>query len=106
MASTDTASAQGRHVPYVDQPFAATGGQGGPIGGEHDRGAGPRAAFGCLGLFSGLPVPQTQAPVLVHTRKALSIWSKSHPADGPQATAERLELFTLSHVPDAYGPIS
>src|SRR5215831_5967868 len=106
MAGRDTASAQGSHVPDIYQRFAATCGQGCPIGGENDRVEGPRAAFACLGLFPGFPVPQTQAPVIAHTRKALSIWSKSHPPDCPQATAERLDLSTLSHVPDAHGPIS
>src|SRR5215813_4249391 len=106
MAGRDTASAQGRHVPYIDQRFAATCGQGCPIGGENDRVEGPRAAFGCLGLFPGFPVPQTQAPVIAHTRKALSIRSKSHPPDCPQVTAERLDLSALRYIPDAHGPIS
>ena len=106
MASRDTAFAQGSPVPYVCQRFAATRGQGCPIGGENDRVEGTRAAFGCLSLFPGFPVPQTQAPVIAHTRKALSIWSKSHPADCPQAPAEHLDLSALSHVPDAHGPIS
>src|SRR5215831_16538768 len=106
MAGRDTASAQGSHVPDIYQRFAATCGQGCPIGGENDRVEGPRAAFGCPGLFPGFPVPQPQAPVIVHSRKALSIWSKSHPPDCPQVTAERLDLSALRYIPDAHGPIS
>jgi hypothetical protein len=106
MASRDTAFAKGSHVPYVYQRFAATRSQGCPIGGENDRGEGTWAAFGCLGLFPGFPVPQPQAPIIAHTRQALSIWSKSHPADCPYATAERLDLSALSYVPEAHGAVS
>src|SRR5262249_55470971 len=105
MASQDLASAQGSHVPYVDQRIAATRGQGCTIGGESNREGHTPAALGSSSLFPGLPVPQTQAPIIAHTRKPLSIWSKSHPADSSRVAAERLALSTLSHIPDAHGAI-
>src|SRR5262249_39835712 len=106
MASQDTASAQGSHVPYVGQRIVATRGQGCTIGGESNREEHTPAALGGPGLFPSLPVPQPQAPIIAHARKALSIWSKSYPADGPRAAAERLAISTLSHIPDAHGAIS
>src|SRR5438128_339157 len=107
MASIDATSAQSSHVPYVCEHIASTRRQGGTIWGENDREENTQpAAFGCLGLFPALPVPQTQAAIIAHTGNALPIRSKGYPTYCPEAAAQRFDLLALRHIPDPHCSIS